>query len=87
MTELLTIDLRDAQAGISDLYTDLDRMKKGLAARGYQNEVDKYASMHELAGANTLPSSIGFFYERPGMIRSHTHICYPLIQLHAAQVV
>jgi hypothetical protein len=87
VTELLTIDLRNAQAGISELYTDLDRVKRALAAEGYRDEVDKYASMNELAGANTLPSSIGFFYDHPGMIRSHTHICYPLIHLHAAQVV
>jgi hypothetical protein len=66
MTELLTIDMYDAQTQISDLYTDLDVVKRALAAEGYQDEVDKYVSMNELAGANTPPCSFGFFYERPG---------------------
>jgi hypothetical protein len=69
VTELLSIDLRDAQAGISELYVDLDRMKGALAAEGYRDRVDEYASKNELAGANTPPSSIGFFYERPGVIQ------------------
>ena len=73
MTELLSIDMRDAQARISELYTDLDSVKRAFAAEGYRDEVDKYVSMNELAGANTPPCSFGFFYERPGTLISPSH--------------
>jgi hypothetical protein len=44
-------------------------MKTALTAEGYRDEVDKYAGMNELAGAATLPTSFGFFYERPGAMQ------------------
>ena len=39
--------MHDAQSQISELYTDLDVVKRALAAKGYRDEVDKYVSMDE----------------------------------------
>ena len=62
--------MHDAQSQISELYMDLDVVKRALAAKGYRDKVGKYVSMDKLAGANTLPCSFGFFYKCPGTLIS-----------------